>query len=237
MIAAAAAVLALLAPAAPVAVADGADAAPAVPVGAATAPGNAATVPGSAAAGPVGEGAGPVGEGAVGPSAPIVGGDPFYLDGRRCVVGFNAKTSTGAHRLLVSGACTGSSRAIDVILPPKGSTSTPLVRGPGGTITVRGVRQAPVGAAVCASGPTTGWRCGTIQAKNVTITFPGGTLYGLTRTSICSEPGDHGRPVMAGDQAQGITVGGSGNCTSGGTTYFMPLPPTLSAYDLTLHTA
>ncbi|GGS37914.1 S1 family peptidase [Actinokineospora fastidiosa] len=216
MIAAAAAVLALLAPAAPVAVADGADAAPAVLFGAA---------------------AGPVGEGAVGPSAPVVGGDPFYLDGRRCVVGFNAKTSTGAHRLLVSGACTGSPRAIDVILPPKGSTSTPLVRGPGGTITVRGVRQAPVGAAVCASGPTTGWRCGTIQAKNVTITFPGGTLYGLTRTSICSEPGDLGRPVMAGDQAQGITVGGSGNCASGGTTYFMPLPPTLSAYDLTLHTA
>ncbi|MGW5050177.1 S1 family peptidase [Actinokineospora sp. NPDC004072] len=172
------------------------------------------------------------------PTAPIVGGDLIYVDGRRCVVGFNAKTGSGAHRLLVSGSCTGSDRPVVAIAPPPGATSTPLVRGPGGTtVTVRGMRRAPIGAAVCTAGPTTGWRCGTVQAINVTVSFPGGTVSGLTRTSICPAPGEVGTPVMAGDQAQGITVGGSGNCTTGGATYFMPLPPTLSAYGLTLHTA
>ncbi|GAA4445841.1 hypothetical protein GCM10023148_52640 [Actinokineospora soli] len=76
-----------------------------------------------------------------------------------------------------------------------------------------------------------------VQAKNVTVTFPGGTMHGLTRASLCSAPGDAGGPVMAGDQAQGVVVGASGNCASGGTTYFSPVVPTLSAYGLVLHTA
>lgn len=171
------------------------------------------------------------------PLAPIVGGDTLIVDGKRCVVGFNAKApTTGAHRIMVSGACVGSTQAVVAIAPPAGSTSTPLVRGPGGTITVRGARSAPIGATVCASGPTTGWRCGTVQAKNVTVRFATGVVYGLTRTSICSSPGDAGGPVMWGDQAQGIIVGGSGNCTSGGTTYFAPIVPALDAAGLVLHT-
>lgn len=171
------------------------------------------------------------------PLAPIVGGDTVFVDGKRCVVGFNAKVpTTGAHRIMVHGACVGSTRTIVAIAPPSGATSTPLVRGPGGTVTVRGAASAPVGAAVCASGPTTGWRCGIVQAKNVTVTFPSGTVYGLTRTSMCSSPGDAGGPVMWGDQAQGVVVGGSGSCASGGTTYFAPIVPALSAYGLQLHT-
>jgi hypothetical protein len=42
------------------------------------------------------------------------------------------------------------------------------------------------------------------------------------------------RLVYSGAQAQGVTSGGSGNCQSGGTTYFQPVNEILSAYGLTL---
>ncbi|ASU82667.1 S1 family peptidase [Nocardiopsis gilva YIM 90087] len=106
----------------------------------------------------------------------------------------------------------------------------------GGSVTVAGAEEAPVGAAVCRSGQTTGWHCGTIQAKNQTVYVPH-TVHGLTRTTVCAEPGDSGGPYLSGDQAQGVTSGGAGNCTSGGTTFFQPLRPIIEKYDLTLLTS
>jgi streptogrisin B len=170
-------------------------------------------------------------------ATPIVGGDTILVNGNPCVVGFNAKTGSGAHRVLVSGACVGSTQPIVAVTPPAGSTSTPFVRGPNGTtLTVRGASAVPVGASVCISSPVSGYRCGTVQAKNVTVNFPGGAVHGLVRTSICPSPRDNGVPVMARDQAQGIVFGGAGSCTSGGTTYYAPVLPALSAWGLALHT-
>jgi streptogrisin C len=90
---------------------------------------------------------------------------------------------------------------------------------------------------VCRSGIATGWRCGTIQAKNVTINVPGGRVFGLTRTSACAADGDSGGPFLAGQQAQGMLVASSGNCGSGGTSYFQRLVPVLSSYGLRLLTS
>ncbi|OXM62820.1 serine protease [Amycolatopsis vastitatis] len=101
-------------------------------------------------------------------------------------------------------------------------------------VRVEGLQEAPVGASICRSGFTSGWRCGTIQAKNETVNYLEGTVVGLTRTSACAEPGDSGGPYMSGGQAQGVTSGGSGNCTFGGTTFFQPLNPILRAYQLKL---
>jgi streptogrisin C len=106
----------------------------------------------------------------------------------------------------------------------------------GGTVAVAGSQEAPVGASVCRSGSTTGWRCGTIQAKNVTVNYPQGAVNGLTQTNACAEGGDSGGSWLSGNQAQGVTSGGSGNCTSGGTTFFQPVNPILSTYGLTLVT-
>ncbi|MFB9449317.1 trypsin-like serine protease [Dactylosporangium vinaceum] len=53
---------------------------------------------------------------------------------------------------------------------------------------------------------------------------------GLIRTSVCSEPGDSGGPLFAGTTGLGITSGGSGNCTSGGTTYFAPAARAATGY-------
>ncbi|WP_030105154.1 S1 family peptidase, partial [Actinoalloteichus caeruleus] len=90
------------------------------------------------------------------------------------------------------------------------------------------------GASICRSGSTTGWRCGTVQAKNQTVFYAQGAVSGLTRTNACAEGGDSGGSWLSGSQAQGVTSGGSGNCTWGGTTYFQPLNPILSRWGLSL---
>ncbi len=54
---------------------------------------------------------------------------------------------------------------------------------------------------------------------------------------MCAEPGDSGGSLLAGNQAQGVTSGGSGDCTSGGTTYFQPVNEILQTYGLRLLTS
>ncbi|MFB6393020.1 S1 family peptidase [Polymorphospora sp. 2-325] len=99
-----------------------------------------------------------------------------------------------------------------------------------------GSAEASEGSAICRSGSTTGWHCGTLQVKNSTVNYPQGTVYGLTRTNVCAEPGDSGGSWLTGTEAQGVTSGGSGNCSFGGTTYYQPVNPILSTYGLTLVT-
>ena len=107
----------------------------------------------------------------------------------------------------------------------------------GGTVAVKGSTQAAVGATVCRSGSTTGWFCGQIQGFNSTVRYAEGSVSGLIRTSVCAEPGDSGGSLLAGNQAQGVTSGGSGDCTSGGTTYFQPVNEILQTYGLRLLTS
>jgi streptogrisin C len=105
-----------------------------------------------------------------------------------------------------------------------------------GQVAVAGSQVAPVGSSICRSGRTTGWRCGVVQAHNVTINYAAGPVYGATQTNACAEGGDSGGSFISGNQAQGVTSGGSGNCSTGGTTFFQPLHPILGAYGLTLKT-
>ncbi|WP_292894264.1 S1 family peptidase [Microbacterium sp.] len=107
----------------------------------------------------------------------------------------------------------------------------------GGTVAVKGSTPAAVGATVCRSGSTTGWHCGQVQAYNSTVRYSQGSVSGLIRTSVCAEPGDSGGSLLAGNQAQGVTSGGSGDCTTGGTTYFQPVNEILQAYGLQLLTS
>jgi len=121
-----------------------------------------------------------------------------------------------------------------------GHTLTPTVYGwGGGDATVHGSTSAAVGAAVCRSGRTTGWECGTIEAKNQTVNYSSGeTILNLTRTTACSEGGDSGGSFITGPgQAQGVLSGGSGTCRGkhrSSRSYFQPLLPILSAYNLSL---
>jgi hypothetical protein len=107
----------------------------------------------------------------------------------------------------------------------------------GGTVAVAGSQVAAIGSSVCRSGRTSGWRCGTIQARNVTVNYAQGPVYEMTQTSACAEGGDSGGSYISGNQAQGVTSGGSGNCSSGGTTFFQPINEILNVYGLTLKTS
>jgi streptogrisin C len=100
-----------------------------------------------------------------------------------------------------------------------------------------------VGAAICRSGRTSGWRCGTIEATGQTVSYSSGeTILNLTRTTACSEGGDSGGSFITGPgQAQGVLSGGSGSCkgkqpNNRTRSFFQPLLPILSAYGLTLKT-
>ncbi|MDH2427897.1 S1 family peptidase [Sphaerisporangium sp. TRM90804] len=184
------------------------------------------------------------------------GGDAFYIGGSRCSVGFSVRrgstpgfvtaghcgragnTTTGFNRV-AQGTFQGSSfpgNDYAWVAVNSNWVPQPWVRGSSGNVIVRGSSVAGVGSSICRSGSTTGWRCGTVQQLNASVRYSQGTVSGLTRTSACAEPGDSGGPYISGNQAQGVTSGGSGNCSSGGTTYFQPVNEILSAYGLTLVT-
>ncbi|NNH08007.1 S1 family peptidase [Cellulomonas fimi] len=180
----------------------------------------------------------------------VIGGNAYYIGGGRCSVGFAVTGGfvtaghcgrTGAATTSPSGTFAGSSfpgNDYAWVRVASGNTPVGAVNNySGGTVAVAGSTQAAVGATVCRSGSTTGWRCGTIQAFNATVNYAEGSVSGLIRTNVCAEPGDSGGSLVAGNQAQGMTSGGSGNCSSGGTTYFQPVNEALSAYGLTLVTS
>jgi streptogrisin C len=184
----------------------------------------------------------------------VIGGDPYYMGGR-CSVGFSVYrgstpgfataghcgtvgTRTTGYNQVSQGTFQGSSfpgRDMAWVSVNSNWTPTSWVRVSSTTgVRVTGSTQGQIGASICRSGSTTGWHCGTIQQHNASVTYPQGTVRGLTRTSVCAEPGDSGGSFISGSQAQGVTSGGSGNCRTGGTTYHQPINPILSQYGLSL---
>jgi len=110
-------------------------------------------------------------------------------------------------------------------------------------VVVRGNTAGGVGTAVCRSGRTSGWKCGTIDQVNVSVNYSTGeTIKNVNRTTACSEGGDSGGSFITGPgQAQGVLSGGSGSCkgklpNNRTRSYFQPVNPILSAYGLTLKT-
>ncbi|MEV0581952.1 carbohydrate-binding protein [Nonomuraea sp. NPDC050310] len=187
----------------------------------------------------------------------VRGGDAYYINGStRCSVGFGVTRAGSQGGFVTAGHCgttgastTGSNRVAQGTF--RGSsfpgndyawvevnsqwTPTNLVNAySAGLITITGSTQAAVGSSICRSGSTTQYRCGTIQQHGTSVTYPQGTVSGVTRTTVCAEGGDSGGSFFSGNQAQGVTSGGSGNCSSGGTTYHQPVNEILQTYGLTL---
>jgi streptogrisin C len=189
-------------------------------------------------------------------SAGTVGGDPYYINGNtRCSIGFSVVggfvsaghcgtpgSSVAGWDGSAMGTFAGSSfpgNDYSYIQIGNGWWTVPVVLGWGtvSDVLVRGSAVAPVGSSICRSGSTTHWHCGTVLTQNETVNYSQGSVYELTGTSVCAEPGDSGGSFITGDQAQGVTSGGWGNCTSGGQTWFQPVNEILNAYGLTLVTA
>ncbi|PWW62519.1 S1 family peptidase [Actinokineospora spheciospongiae] len=189
-------------------------------------------------------------------SAGTVGGDPYHINGNtRCSIGFSVHGGfvsaghcggAGSSTTGWDGSYLGNFAAsqfpgddMAFIRTGGGWWTVPVVIGWGQVSDqlVRGSNEAPVGASVCRSGSTSHWHCGTVLGKNETVNYAQGAFHGATRTNACAEPGDSGGSFLSGDQAQGVTSGGWGNCSSGGQTWFQPVNEILQRYGLTLHTA
>ena len=195
----------------------------------------------------------------------LIGGQEIFNASGRCSLGFSARLG-GTRYVLTAGHCTaldgttwrqgsttfGSTATSSfpgddygtIRVTNAAALSTPLVDrySAGDDVSVAGSTAVAVGGAVCRSGATTEWHCGAVTAKNQSVAYPEGVVSGLTRTTACSERGDSGGSFVSSPgaeatvQAQGMTSGGSGNCTTGGTTFFQPVAEPLTKLNLTLVT-
>ncbi|MFF4546121.1 S1 family peptidase [Streptomyces sp. NPDC001406] len=184
----------------------------------------------------------------------ITGGDAIYGGSYRCSLGFNVHRGS-TYYFLTAGHCgevastwySNSSHA--TVLGTNTGYSFPgndfaLVRYTNSSIahpsavgsqTISSAATPSVGTTVYRRGSTTGTHSGRVTALNATVNYGSGDIvYGLIQTTVCAEGGDSGGPLYAGSVAYGLTSGGSGNCTSGGTTFFQPVTEALSYYGVTL---
>ncbi|KAK5627341.1 hypothetical protein RRF57_003056 [Xylaria bambusicola] len=185
--------------------------------------------------------------------ATVRGGDAYYINNSaRCSIGFavttgfvsaghcgsvgsSAATSSGQSLGTFSGSVFPGSADMSYIRTVSGTSLTGQINGYGsGNLPVSGSTAAGVGSSICRSGSTTGVHCGTVRALGATVTYSQGRVTGLTQTNVCAEPGDSGGSFYSGSQAQGVTSGGSGDCSRGGTTYFQPVNEILQTYGLSL---
>jgi streptogrisin D len=190
-------------------------------------------------------------------STRAAGGDAIYGGQYRCSLGFNVRSGS-TYYFLTAGHCGNiastwySNSSHTTVLGTTAGSSFPgndyaIVRytngtTPPGTVDLYGSSQditgaanATVGQSVRRSGSTTHVHSGTVTAVNATVNYAEGTVTGLIRTNVCAEGGDSGGSLFAGSTALGMTSGGSGNCTSGGTTFFQPVTEALSVYGVSVY--
>ncbi|TCB95295.1 S1 family peptidase [Micromonospora zingiberis] len=193
-------------------------------------------------------------------STRISGGEAIYAQGGgRCSLGFNVRAGS-TYYFVTAGHCTNiaanwySNSAQTALLGSRTGSVFPgsdygIVRyanqsvvQPGNVYLYNGTYRditssgsAFVNQSAQRSGSTTGVRSGSVTGLNATVNYAEGQVRGLIRTNICAQPGDSGGSLFSGSVALGLTSGGSGNCTTGGTTYFQPIGPVLSRYGVSVY--
>ncbi|MBT2365526.1 S1 family peptidase [Streptomyces sp. ISL-10] len=176
-------------------------------------------------------------------------GDAIYGGGYRCSLGFNV-VSGSTYYFLTAGHCGDVAKtwyansSQSTLIGPTVGSSFPgndyaLVRYDNASLSHPGgysAADAYVGESVKRTGSTTGTHSGTVTALNVTVHYSGGgTVRGMIQTNVCAEPGDSGGPLYDGSKALGLTSGGSGNCRSGGTTFYQPVKEALGKYQVSVY--
>ena len=181
----------------------------------------------------------------------IAGGDAIYGGGYRCSLGFNV-VSGSTYYFLTAGHCgevastwysnSGQSTTLGTNVSysfPTNDyaavryTNTSVTKsGTAGNTDITSSGTPSVGTSVIRDGSTTGIHTGTVTGLNATVNYGSGdVVYGMIQTNVCAEGGDSGGPLYSSSGiAYGLTSGGSGNCTSGGTTFFQPVVEALNAY-------
>jgi streptogrisin B len=184
----------------------------------------------------------------------ISGGDAIYGGSYRCSLGFNVHSGS-TYYFLTAGHCGQvastwySDSGHSTVLGTNVGYSFPgndfaLVRYTNSAIahpssvgsqSITSAATPSVGTTVYRRGSTTGTHSGRVTALNATVNYGSGDVVsGLIQTTVCAEGGDSGGPLYGGSVAYGLTSGGSGDCTSGGTTFFQPVTEALSYYGVSL---
>lgn len=186
-----------------------------------------------------------------------LGGEAIRTGGSRCSLGFNVRKGN-EYYFITAGHCTNigstwtdsSGRRLGTTAGSSfpGNdyglvryTSTPAdTRGAvslygQGSRDITSAGSATVGQQVQRSGSTTQVHSGSVNQLNATVNYQQGSVSGLIRTNVCAEPGDSGGSLFAGSTALGMTSGGSGNCSSGGTTYFQPVTEPMQVYGVAIY--
>jgi hypothetical protein len=184
---------------------------------------------------------------------------PILSTGGRCSAGFNV-TNGQRDFILTAGHCgpTGSiwfadnqgnqqlgttvsstfpSNDFSLVQYASGSAgqgADVVAIGGGNGVRITGAADATVGQRVFRSGSTSGLHDGQVTGLNATVNYPEGTVTGLIQTTVCAEPGDSGGPLFSEGIALGVTSGGSGDCKTGGTTFFQPVTKALTALGVKL---
>jgi streptogrisin B len=179
----------------------------------------------------------------------LAAGDAIYGGQYRCSLGFNVRKGS-TYYFLTAGHCgkvaktwyTNANHStligptVDYSFPGNDYAlvqySNTSLSHPGGFTAA----NAFVGENVTRKGSTTGVHSGKVTALNVTVRYSGGgRVSGLIQTTVCAEPGDSGGPLYDGSKAIGLTSGGSGDCRTGGTTFFQPVTEAASTYGVTVY--
>jgi len=187
------------------------------------------------------------------------GAQPILSTGGRCSAGFNV-TNGQSDFILTAGHCgpTGSiwfadtggnnqlGKTVTQSFPGNDFSLVQYANGKAGDgagvvfigngkgVQITGAGDPSIGQRVFRSGSTSGLRDGQVTSVNATVNYPEGTVTGLIETNVCAEPGDSGGPMFSEGIALGITSGGSGDCTQGGTTFFEPVTKALSELGMQL---
>ncbi|MBM7055227.1 MULTISPECIES: S1 family peptidase [Streptomyces] len=181
----------------------------------------------------------------------IAGGEAITTGGARCSLGFNVQDGAGTKFALTAGHCTniGSSWSIGTTTGSSfpgddygiiqhsdpGAADGRVSLYNGSYQEIDGAADATVGQSVQRSGSTTGLHGGSVTGLNATVNYGAdGIVSGLIQTNVCAEPGDSGGALFSGSTALGLTSGGSGNCSSGGTTFYQPVTEALSVYGVSI---
>ncbi|MEV7392807.1 S1 family peptidase [Streptomyces sp. NPDC091215] len=188
------------------------------------------------------------------------GAQPILSTGGRCSAGFNV-TNGQTDFILTAGHCgpantiwfdeaQGGNEQLGTTINTQfpgndfsliqyangkaGDNADVVAIGNGQGVRITGSADPTVGQKVFRSGSTSGLHDGTVTALNATVNYPEGTVTGLIQTNVCAEPGDSGGPLFSEGIALGVTSGGSGDCTTGGVTFFQPVTRAMAALNVQL---
>lgn len=183
----------------------------------------------------------------------LSGGGGIYGNDVRCSLGFNVQRR-GKFYFLTAGHCGKESKnwyhdrnetnrigTVHHASYPWNDYSLVIYRAgikPGGSVNLYNGRSQDitramtpgVGHLVYRTGVASGLASGRVTGLNAVVNYGDGRVAGLIRTSVCAEPGDSGGPLFYRNYAFGLTSGGTGDCDSGGITYFQPVVEALNAY-------